>query len=855
MKSRLLLIAFLGLAILLAGVSADDFVIGAYSQYQLNHAKQTGAVFDDLAGYLDAAGYNTILYSMKYDEVKQGKLAEALAALSQYKIGSIIDDWAWQENGPVGVTPMAYGNYLKLEAEYLLDYEEGRFVVDQLPVDDSADDRMNYVFRHDTGRRSDHDPSAHSNGYAWICDEKENHHADLALAEPRFRWKPEDKADSRLLGYDFKFFPNARENLLYLRVALNFRGLEPGDKVAEIRLKVLNANLLDSRTNEFGRYPESSYIELPLKSVLPQLYDTTIVNKDYSGVPFDPRFNNHIFEFYAELPPPGSQLFKDTIRHEFFYHINPQVYWHGKGRLVLDYIELEDELHRALAYTSKTPHPLMLRLQERLDQIDLQPGAENILYFYGKDEPFQGQFSAYDKLESYLNAQGKKLITATHLENIGYKKPDGLPDYSHYGLFLQTAKPEVVMLDAYPLQEWGPGPGALIRWNKDLQHPLFVQNKIDSVLLDNYHFLARTIKRNPEYRDTRLFYVPQTYGEKYDPVETAEWRYFMPPRSMQKCLQLLPLCYAADGIVDFAITANRDQSFAAGGNRTYRRVTPLHHAGDYTKLTLEPGETAYTQLSEANAKIRVYGPLLRKLNWVDADSIMVKGSHPKLDLPRLKLSALEVLPGGEGHYEGYVQCGYYTDAEGLPSFMLVNRRAVYKLEDAPNVTPWDVDAYFVDAKPQTLRFSLDQKASQAARYALVDPFSKQVYPALNGNIDVSLAAGDGILLQLVGILPSKVAGSRTLKAQEIISGNMVVTKKSSLVFDSNSELQILSGSVITVEKGAELRLEGTTRFQDKVKIILKPGSRFIFNENTIHFADDTQIQQKKSCWLKRLFGG
>jgi hypothetical protein len=832
-------------------VSVDDFVIGAYSQYQLNRADKTAAVFDTVGAWLQKAGYNTVLYSMKHDEVRQGRLAAALASLKKRGLGSVIDDWAWLDQGPVGATPMAYGNYLKLEAEYILDYEDGKFIPD--PLGDAADDSHNIVWRHDTGRRIESGENKYSNGYAWLCDEKENHAAGYATAEPRFRWKPDNRANSRTLGYDLKFFLNAKDNLLYLRVALSFEGTEPGDKVASVALKVLNASLMDSQA-DFGRYPESSYLELPLKSSLPQLYGTLILNQDYSGVPYDPASGCHIFEYYAEIPAAGTQAFKDAVRSEFFFHINPQVYWFGKGRLALDYLELEDEIHRALGNTSKTPHPFLTRLEERLSQIDTQPGSENILYYYGKDEPFQGQYSAYDKLETRLNRLGKKLITATHLENLGYRKPGGLPDYSHYGLFLRTAKPEVVMLDAYPLQEWGPGPGALIRWNTDFDHPLFVQNKIQSVVLANYRYLASLAKSDPEYKDMKLYYIPQAFGEKVDPVESGEWRYFLPPKSLQKCLQLLPLCYAADGIVDYALCDNPDQSFSAG-NRTYKRISPLSHATDYTDLRLRRGSDAYYQLLESNRKVAVYGPILQKLEWLEADSVMVKGTHPSLDLREVKLSALEVLPSGDGYYDGYVQCGYYRNAEGLPSFMLVNRRAVFKLSKTPEVTPLDVDTYFVDYAPQTVRLALGGQRSGSEHFALLDPFSGRLFASVDGAFEVSIAAGDGILLQMVPILPPKVKSSQTFTASEALGGKITLGKKVKLDYKPGSTLRIADGSVITVEKGAELKLGGDTTFGKGVTIILKPGAKFSYDQDRTAFGKDTRIVRKKPCWLKRLFRG
>ena len=746
MKRSLSLLLSCLILITLNATAREDYIIGAYSQYQLHHAHQTAAVFSDLAELLKGAGYNTMLYSTRYEEAVNGRLELALKALNRYGIGSIIDDWAWQTDGPVGVTAMANGNYLKMEAEYKWDHQGSKYNPDTFQNDRSDNDHYNIVFRHETGRRSPHQPERFSNSYAWVCDASEGDKAGVAASEPRFRWKPESRSFSRVLGYDLKFFPDAKDNRLYLKVALNWQDLPLDAKVAQISIKALKNAQMSSRDGVYGVYPEDAYQELELFSSQPDVYSTTIFNQNYSGVDKDPLSGALIFEYWTPIPAPSSKLYTEVMSFDFFNHISPTVHWYGEGRLEIDYLELEDELYRALR---QAKHPLQDRLAARLEQIAKVPGSESILFFYGKDEPFQGQFATYARLEDFLKARDRGLITATHLENTFYKKPGGLPDYFHFGLFLQEGKPSVVMLDAYPLQEWGPGPGARIRWNNDFDHELFVQNKIQSVVLANYHKLTSSVKHSADHSNTRLFYVPQSFGEKYEPLETGEWRYFMPPLSMQKCLQLLPLCYAADGVIDFAITSNRDQGFPTG-SRAFRRVTPISHKANYLQPGSPDGNSYLRNLAEANAKIAVYGPIIRNLKWLDADSLMVNGSHPKLDIKALNLKSLEVLSPANGPYEGYVQCGYYQDTNGLPAFMLVNRRAVYR-SDGDGLVSWDVEKHFVDAEPQTVKLELDPDQFRGNRYGLYDPFLNHLIISDDNTYEIEIAAGDGIMLQLVSL--------------------------------------------------------------------------------------------------------
>ena len=749
MKRILILLSVCLLVFSVQGSVVPRYIIGAYSQYQLHNAHQTEEVFSELAQLLDEAGFNTILYSTYYQEVVNGRLEAALKALNNYEMGSIIDDWAFDPNRPVGVTAMANGNYLKMEAEYHWSPQVERYNPEAFQGDNAENDLYNMVFRHDTGRRSSADQTSYSNSFAWVCDAKQGDKAGMALSDPRFRWKPDNIQYPRLLSYDLKFFPTAKDNRLYLKFALNWQDLPANARVAEVKLYVLrNTQFKSNQDGLHGLYPSSAYQQLPLYSTQPELYDTLILNQNVAQIPKDPDTGALILEYYTPIPQPGTKEHADLINVDYFSHLSPHVYWFGQGRLELDYVELEDNIFRAL----KAAHdPLKDRLEDRLKEYTAIPGSNSILYFYGKDEPSQGQFATYKLLKGFLEDRGYGIITATHLENMSYKKGSQLPDYFHFGLFLQEANPSVVMLDAYPLQEWGSGAGTLIRWNQDFDHVLFVQNKIQNYVCNNYHVLASSVK-GPDAlnKNTDLFYVPQTFGEKFEPVESAEWRYFMPPLSMQKCLQLLPLCYAADGIIDFALTSNRDQSFPSG-ERSFRRLTPISHKGNYLQPQIHDNESFYQNLMEANAKIKVYGPIISRLHWQDANTLMIDGKNSRSKLAQYKLKSLGVVKKKNGPYEGYLECGYYLDDEDVPSLMVVNRRAVYRTEGEGSA-PWNVEEHFQDADPQTLRVALDKSTFGDKNYGLYDPFMKHTIISDNDVYDIEIAAGDGILLQLVEVV-------------------------------------------------------------------------------------------------------
>ncbi|HHZ14564.1 MAG TPA: hypothetical protein GX398_00405 [Candidatus Cloacimonetes bacterium] len=736
MKRRVLIAILLSLLTFLAAASEDEFIIGAYSQYMLEYAHETEKVFTDLGKLLSDAGYNTVCYSMPHASVLDGRLEAALRALKKYNLKSIIDDWGYRANSSIGVTAMAYGNYLKLEAEYHYDARAKVYKEEKFAHDNAEQNSHNMVFRHDTGRRSEYLPDNYSNAYAWVCDAASGDKAGLVLGEPIHRWKAAGAARPNFLGPELKFYPNAdRENRLYIRLALMWDDMPEDAKIAQVGLKVLN------KAFEAGK-DKDPYVELPLISAHPEFYDTVITNKDYAGVNKDPDTGAYIFEFYTPLFNLGSKIYTVAYDGNFFDHISPTLHWFGDGRLAVDYVELEDELHKAL-HTDN--HPMKLALDKRLHDIDQIPNSETISHFYGKDEPPQGNFSAFNMLEKYIAEKSHHLITATNVVNANLQKAGGLPPYLHYDLFLEKAKPNTVMLDPFALLEFGAGPGTFIRWNKNFKHRLFIQNKLDSMVLDHYWELTNAVKRSPEHKDTTLLYAVQTFGEKVIPRESREWLYFMPPLNMMKCLKLLPLCYAVDGVLDFALASNREHEFPYQDDR-YNRLTPIHHDENYLNPRTMEDESFIKTITETNDKIKVYGPLIKELSWEDAYCVSGRGKNKKPHSEIIK--SISVRKTDNSPYHGYVQCGEYTNDEGLPTIMLVNRRAVFK-KGKPGLADWKLEKEFENAPDQSVRITINPVDNQA--YGLYDPYLNNLYVSDNLVFEVVLAAGDGALLQIVPV--------------------------------------------------------------------------------------------------------
>ncbi|PKN80500.1 MAG: hypothetical protein CVU48_01810 [Candidatus Cloacimonetes bacterium HGW-Cloacimonetes-1] len=823
---------------------ATEFMIGAYAQYDLWNPG-AGTNISTLKTKLLDGHFNAVKMSIK-DQDLNG-LGTALTVLGS-DVKTILEDRYWDpSSGQVGIHSLTYGNYLKLEAEYMYRYIDDltppddtlfTFIVDDLTTaldPTGLGDVYNYVFAHAPSCGKRRGPGNHSNQYTWECDEALGHKPGLALSNPRFRWRIPGHTYPRSIGYDLKFLPSdIKNNKLYFTVAMKYSDLTVGAEVATIKLKVLKGI---ASKHEFMDYTKdaANYIELDLHPVNPEV-GTTIYNNKYSSVPrdADQDGNNLLFEYYIEFPSASSSdLLRKDGAGDFFLHINPEIYWHGNGRMELDYIVLEDEYHRQ-AGLSKSGSNVFTMLETRMNQILAQPNSDNIIYHYTKDEPFQGQFAMYDQVESYLeNVYGSEdspqLLTAINLEGARITKPNG-NIYEHYLNFLAQAKPRAIAVDAYPLAEWGSTD--LIRWNND-SDPLSVQKRIDRIVTKTYKSLAQAVRLNQDLsvRETEIIYIPQTFGE-YVP-DTAngvlQWRYFKPPRSMNKCLQLLPLCYSADGILDFALLAGTYPYGASPAQ--YYRLAPLMHGSHYTGIHAPEDDSAFEHLSVANQKIAVYGPYLSQQNWKDADCLMTSGGTEGVNLSPYFLQDLRVhdphtsAPSGSAptpYYNGYVQCGYYSDDQLSPSFMLVNRRAVFRTGGDNSVVQLPVDDSFIDADSQTVIFvpSLGAEAIFGSHIGLYDPFDGQIYRPEDTQIRIDINPGDGKLLEMCGTLPPDVSVNCVLSGKAVLEGKITIKPGINVTFTNATRIK--KNASIYIGDGASLSLGDKVVVEEGVRIFVAP---------------------------------
>jgi hypothetical protein len=826
-------------------VDANEFLIGAYSQYQIRYAGNNYAAnFDSLGVYLNNAGYNATVYGLTsgYSD----RLSTIFQKLHESDIKSMLFDNTWSPTAnKVGISSLTFGNRLQIEAEYqLLTSTSGSFVIDDLSTENESVcmESFDYVTQHETGDCIANNPSdniSYSNSYAWICDSSQGHMAGKAMFNPRRRWKPSGVEWPSGLSKDIVLLnfietPIINDNKLYLTVALRFENIPNGTPVADISLKLYNPP--NSATySEYENYvltDSSNYVNVTLTPV-DSLYGTSIIAQTYPSAMKD-SYGNYIFEYFVNLSTLTSYMKGSTYSFtREFYHINPEVYWYGNGKIIIDYITIEDDFNRSVRTNSNSPY--VSQIDSQINYITTNDTSNNLLYLMSMDEPRAGQLQIYKHMQNHLNSINptRKMVTATNLKDYGLIKHDSTP-YNYPKRFLYEATPDRIMVDVFPLK------GNIV-WNGSSQT---VQSKIDSKIHYYYYSLVKDVQQsnNP---DTEIFYIPQTFGIVLQ--NSDNWSYNMPPLSMLKVLKYLPLCYAADGMVDFCVASNPTQLLENG-----YWVTPLSQDQDggnftdqYNNLRITDNVSAYKMLAEANSKIAQYGPKIRQLNWLNANKLMTTGVEPtpalnnadQINLNSVLLDNLVVEAEEDNTgYTGFVQCGYYNDNQGIPYFMLVNRRAVYKRtgNDVPaNGTPVRyVDYFFRDASSQTVCFEPNNSSHNifGTHVALYDAYDNSVFQTDSGVINVEIGPGDGRLLQMCSSLPSTVTSNSVVKNVAYLSGSITIGTGTSVTIQAGTRTTIFPYTTIHVNSGATLNISGELTIADNVSFIVEEGGQISFDD-------------------------
>jgi len=511
-----------------------------------------------------------------------------------------------------------------------------------------------------------------------------------------------------------------------------------------------------------------------------------------------------------------------------------RVYWHGESILYLDYIEVEDSIHKGMKDNAVQ---YRTNVNNRINKLKSLGPAGVIELFYGFDEPNQPQFDSYELVQNLIDNNQPNLVSAIYDWQRRMTKSNSSDPldkyYQHQVAFIESVSPKYFSPDLYPIS-----PQTV--WNDASDTDQFVQNLLERNLLCRYNkFKTEQMSSNDPYK---FYPVVQSFGH----WKGSYWESWLrPPAETQKMLQYLPLCYQADGIINYVFP-----TFTDGNLSSEKQYGPLLILDQRGALSYQP-QTNYYALQEANKKILKYHDSISESKWEWAINLTVNGNDSESYLGGTRLESLYVEPNA-GIYQGFVQCGFYLNSETQPMFMLVNKRANYL---NPNAHPHNsdnasLDSCFCVPDSQSVLFVPDTSAGDifGTHIALYDPYDDQVHKSISGVIDVELASGDGKLLQMCSSLPALVTNDADIKSIAYLSGNIIIDQGAVVTIFPGTTTNIFANSTIRVKGGSTLNISGTVEIADSVSIIVEDGSEIIFNNaicnwglNSILQVDDSGI--------------
>ncbi|PKN72447.1 MAG: hypothetical protein CVU50_07710 [Candidatus Cloacimonetes bacterium HGW-Cloacimonetes-3] len=845
---------FLALALLLAGsLSAkhsDDYVIGTYS-----YIKSSFPFFyqnrELLCQYLNEMGYNSNIIET---DIRDNDIAGLLELLDRYKIDAWVSDRGFSKDPEnmfrYSISPLTTSSYLRFEAEY----------ADESDVNkgDSKQSRYWYSARSDSyftrvGKIAKNKDA--SNGNTWIAS-RDTDKAGCLFTDLRYRWpnrngyyvrvgyelhsyqknppnyegdyvwlkyrfklsnpKPDLKPEDPLLSFQLAGFTLLLGN--FDRVATPVDLIAGGKKQEEVFLTYGDLNKLSKKDD---------YIDYELRVAYKDLIDANLLTADLDDNP-------------ATTPSPSVMKISN---------LNPRVFWHANCDVELDYVEVRDQISYELQYEKDTCEAGVMKRAKMIK--DQSPG--NLSGFYSFDEPFQGQFDSFNKVQDMLLKENLSMFSATY----DYQHTNITIDaqnkqyYSHMEAFQEEAKPKIFAPDIYPIT-----PKMKFNPSKDAQQDeRFIQKVIDDKLLKVYQ-MGKTYTMQDT---TRKFYpIVQVFGRWAKGIENEKdyWAlWILPPYATQKALLYLPLCYGADGIFHYRFQAFQTKD----GYGDYVGLAAAQQGNSYAApVATQPTMDA---IIDTNPKVFTYGKLIKKMRWLGSDTIMSKVSKA-IAAPRQSMIKEAYVQEDTGAlYDGYIQTGYYLDDSDNPYLMLVNRRGNYfvpgkQLEEV-NVHSSQYDTYFPQAASQTIVFELDKQTVD--RYGsfpgFYDPADSVLYHSSNGIINLEIEAGEGKLLQMMGTLPETFKGKAMLPGKTVLSGKIELQKGSKLILSENSNLVLLPGTQLIIPDKSSIVLDGKIELMGDAMLIVngkwKTKSPEITSAENAQFITNTPPHRG---FFKRLFG-
>jgi len=832
----------------LSAKHSDDYMIGTYS-YIKNSFPFFSQNSELLCQYMKEMGYNSNVIET---DIEDNDLSGLLAMLDKYGIDAWVSDRGFSSNPESGcryaIYPLTTSSYIRIEAEY----------ADERDVNkgDSKQSRFWYSARTDSrltrvGRFSSDSNASNSN--VWVAT-RDLDKAGYLFTDLRYRW-PNRNGDYVRVGYEFHVYkknpPNYEGDYLWLKYRFKLSNLKPDLKPEE--------PLLSFQCSGFELFPHSfAHVATPI--------DMIIGDKKQEDMVFSYGDLNRLRDKDGYVEYELKVAYKDLIKSNLMTadldnnpntapsslvmkisNLNPRVFWHANCDVELDYIEVRDQINYELQYEKDICQPRIIKRAKMITE--KSPG--NVSGFYSFDEPFQGQFDSFSKVQNMLLQENIPMFSATYDYQYGNITIDAKQPqyYNHLEAFLEEVQPRIFAPDIYPIT-------TKVKYNPtmDAKHDnLFIQKVIDDKMLSVY----RQGKTYSLQGAGRKFYpIVQAFGRWAKSSDADYWTsWALPPYATQKALFYLPLCFGADGIFHYRLQAFQTRD----GYGDFVGLAAYQQGKDYTvPVVTQPTMDA---IRDTNPKVVIYGKLIKRMKWLGSDTIMTHDTNSGVAFQQALIKEAYVRDDTSALYDGYVQSGYYLDESNTPCLMLVNRRGNYfvpsaQLEEA-NVHASQYDTYFPQASPQAIVLKLDKASVKkfGSFPGFYDPADSMVYCSSNNTLNLELEAGEGKLLQMIGTLPPIVRGKVKLPDKAVLSGKIELQKGTKLILSKNSDIVLLPGTQLVGTDKSSIVLDGKIELIGNASIIvngnLKTKSPEIKSAAKAQFINNSIPRRG---FLKRLFG-
>lgn len=781
-----------------ASADYDKFPFGVYSLLQ-NGNKYFGPNRAKIAEYMKKLGYNFTVMQTNNSETDLDGL---LAVLAENGVDAVLSDKSWSNEATdsrhYAMLALSTSNFQRFEAEFS----------DASPVKADDINMSKYWYGSVVGNNNQHVPrrtgakatdAQASYGNSWLCV-KNRDKAGYAITDLTYRWK-DNRGNSVKYSDEFRIHKTHQKtekdvDSLYVKFRIKIGNLNSKSRENEVLFSLSPMGYLGKAT----AFADSASIKHRFGKTQGVTSNFTIQDYMEMGQPKG-YFDLEISMSYNDLRECGVMsddfdLNPATEGSWWWYYLqgfSPRLYWYGNCDLSVDYLEIEDQIHRNLR---TQPDTYRAGINKRLRELISLPHGNIIRNFYPMDEPYQTQLNSFRELNAVIDDDLPKMFTASYdIKHKEFKMGDDKSYFDQVELVKEVAEPNIITPDIYPIK-----PG--INFNPG--SPNFIQTVFDEKLLKVY---SECKAYSLEKEGRKFMPIVQTFG-RWNGKEWVSW--LLPPKATQKAMLYLPLCYGPDGLISYLLAGLLNRK----GEGDYAQFL----AYDMDPITTDT--PTWDVVSELNPRLKFYGALIQDWKWLTAGTIQLEDTAVPQELTAKGITGLKVLKSGKGDYEGYIQCGYYQDIAGDPAIFAVNRRTDFfkvggEKKNGDNLAPSDYKNYYAEFEPQNLVINT-QRGAWGSFPAVFDPLDSFMTIGEQDKITVSLPAGEAKMLKLASSLPSVVKkGNYDMKGYAILKGNIQLNKKANVI--CYGDLYLSDNCNLVLAKKSTLTVKG--------KLIQAPGAK------------------------------